>query len=47
LFGTTVNVFAMTYTPLELATILTLTVSNPITLVRLYQQHKRKLRLKK
>lgn len=30
------NIFTLTYTPIELTTIVILSISNPITLVRLY-----------
>ncbi|KAH7708563.1 GPCR protein, partial [Aphelenchoides avenae] len=43
--GTT-NIFTFTYTPLEITTIVVLSISNPITLVQLYRRHKRKLALK-
>ncbi|CAB3400744.1 unnamed protein product [Caenorhabditis bovis] len=40
------NVYVLTYTPLEILTILILSFSNPITLVQLYRRHKRKIALR-
>jgi len=40
------NIFTYTYTPLELATIGVLSVSNPTTLFQIYKRHKRKMALK-
>lgn len=43
---TKLNAFTLTYSPIELATIAVLSISNPITLVQLYRRHKRKLALR-
>ncbi|CAI2355944.1 unnamed protein product [Caenorhabditis sp. 36 PRJEB53466] len=40
------NVYVLTYTPVEILTILILSFSNPITLVQLYRRHKRKIALR-
>jgi hypothetical protein len=40
------NLFKLTYTPLELATLAVLSISNPITLIQLYRRHKRKMALR-
>lgn len=40
------NLFLFTYSPLELTTIVVLSISNPITLVQLYRRHKRKVALR-
>lgn len=40
------NIFTFTYTPLELLTIVILSISNPITLLQLYRRHKRKIALR-
>ncbi|WKY14232.1 hypothetical protein Q1695_000070 [Nippostrongylus brasiliensis] len=40
------NIYVVAYTPLEIATIVILSISNPTTLVQLYRRHKRKLALK-
>ncbi|KAF7632171.1 G_PROTEIN_RECEP_F1_2 domain-containing protein [Meloidogyne graminicola] len=41
-----VNLFKLTYTPLELCTLAILSISNPITLIQLYRRHKRKMALR-
>ncbi|CAD6187158.1 unnamed protein product [Caenorhabditis auriculariae] len=40
------NVYVLAYTPVEIVTILVLTISNPTTLVQLYRRHKRKIALR-
>lgn len=40
------NIYVVAYTPLEIATIVVLSISNPTTLVQLYRRHKRKIALK-
>ncbi|ULT83904.1 hypothetical protein L3Y34_012893 [Caenorhabditis briggsae] len=44
--GENFNVYVLTYTPVEILTILILSFSNPITLVQLYRRHKRKIALR-
>uniref|UniRef100_A0A0K0EXL1 G_PROTEIN_RECEP_F1_2 domain-containing protein n=1 Tax=Strongyloides venezuelensis TaxID=75913 RepID=A0A0K0EXL1_STRVS len=41
-----VNIFVYLYTPLEISAFCILAISNPITLVQLYRQHKRKVALR-
>lgn len=45
IFGS-INIFTFTYTPLEMLTIVILSISNPITLLQLYRRHKRKIALR-
>uniref|UniRef100_A0A7E4ZWI0 G_PROTEIN_RECEP_F1_2 domain-containing protein n=1 Tax=Panagrellus redivivus TaxID=6233 RepID=A0A7E4ZWI0_PANRE len=40
------NIYMYTYTPTEIATLVILSISNPITLVQLYRRHKRKIALR-
>ncbi|VDM52539.1 unnamed protein product [Angiostrongylus costaricensis] len=37
------NVYIITYTPLEIITIIILSISNPTTLIQLYRRHRRKI----
>uniref|UniRef100_A0A0N5A3T2 G_PROTEIN_RECEP_F1_2 domain-containing protein n=1 Tax=Parastrongyloides trichosuri TaxID=131310 RepID=A0A0N5A3T2_PARTI len=41
-----VNIFVYLYTPLEISAFCILAISNPITLIQLYRQHKRKVALR-
>ncbi|CEF71613.1 G protein-coupled receptor, rhodopsin-like family and GPCR, rhodopsin-like, 7TM domain-containing protein [Strongyloides ratti] len=41
-----VNIFVYLYTPIEISAFCILAISNPITLIQLYRQHKRKVALR-